>query len=99
MIQLEYIDQNGIHRRVKVSNRGDNPQIGIPVDVYDLIDEMYTDMPDKLRVELCKQLWNRNLIESKDFHHPTAGKRVRESLIATYNLSAVNLIMYIKENN
>lgn len=98
MVKLEYEDSRGFRRRVIVPSSYDKPEMGIPIDIYDLLDEYLAEIPELIRVELYKQLWRRHLIEMHDFMNMTSGKRMRESLIATFNMSAVNIIQYIKEN-
>lgn len=81
-IVKEYLDDRGVQRRVLVDKPNTRPSEGVPIDVFDILEDTFKDSPLSFRQKLYQGLWDRNLIEKKDFQKSTAPKDFRSALLA-----------------
>lgn len=95
MTKLDYTDKNGLRRRVLVKSEYDNPEKGIPIDVYDVLDEYLEDASTTFRHKLYTRLWDMGLIEANDFLAATAKQRVRQALNSSLARDAVDITRHI----
>lgn len=96
MIIKDYTDDRGVQRRVIVKNASDSPSEGIPHDIYDRLDELYADAPERFRLTLYRKLWARGLITREDFEKPNAPvtfRRAFQSAVASEAQHAVHYVM------
>lgn len=96
-IKKEFQDERGIMRRVVVDKANTRPSEGIPIDVFDVLDEMFEDCPLSFRKILYNGLWARGLIEKEDFSKRTALNDLRSALQASIARDASDIILKIKE--
>lgn len=94
---LDYTDDNGVQRRVRVQHEHQSPDKGIPVDMYGILAELYIDTPQAFRTRLFNGLWHRGLIERQDFMKPDATKRFRQALNSALARDATDSIRYVME--
>ena len=97
MIKKDYINQQGIQRRVWLLNTLDDPEQGMPADVFDDLDELYQDASQAFRDKLYSRLWQLNLIEPQDFQKSSAIKRYRQALQFAIKHDATDAIRHIKK--
>lgn len=91
----EYTDERGIKRRVEVDLPSRNPIEGVPVDVYDILDERLKDTPMSFRRAFYDKLWQRNLIQVSDFKRRKARDQVREALLSSIACDATDIVRQI----
>jgi hypothetical protein len=77
---VDYVDEQGIPRRVWLPDEGGLPQEGIPASIN--LDELYAHAPHEFKVKLYQALWDVNLIQPKDFFAPGAPERIRAALLS-----------------
>lgn len=90
---VDYIDPDGIKRRVLVAN-GVDPSEGIRLSLD--FDQLFTDAPKEFRVRLVNELWAVGLVQKSDFDKPGAGERVRAALLAAVKHDTVAIINFVR---
>ncbi len=95
--RLDYVDQEGIKRRVRVPDAYTDPVEGIPVSVP--VDNLYLHMPLAFRVALVNELWAVGLIEPADFAAGNAPERVRAALLAVVKHDTFDILNLAREMN
>ncbi len=97
--QVDYTDGNGLPRRVLLPDNGMtySPEEGIPLDLYDDLDDLYKHMPDEFKANLIRELWARDLIEPADFMQASAPDRYRQAMLMVIKYDAMNAISLAKE--
>lgn len=95
MVKVDYIDENGIQRRVLLKTEYESPEKGIPLDVYSVLNEFYADTNDNFRKVLYETLWAMGLIEPHHFQAPDARKKFRQALQSSLSRDATDAIRYI----
>lgn len=94
-IEKEYTDERGVQRRVIVDKPNTKASEGIPIDVFDILDNTFNESPLSFRIKLYKGLWDRGLIEKKDFLKSTAAKDFRSAILAAIARDAETAIQNI----
>lgn len=97
MIVKDWIDKQGIKRRSAVPSEYDKPDEGIPLDIYNELDILYEDTPLSFRVAFYDKLWQRGLIERKDFFARDAVDRFRQALLNALALDANLTVQYVRD--
>lgn len=97
-IVKDYMDERGIMRRVEVDKSSTRPSEGVPLDVFDLLDEIYEASPVQFRKALYKSLWDRGLIERKDYQRRTASQDFRSAFQAAVARDASDTITKILQS-
>ena len=91
MVKVDYVDSNGLNRRVLLKNEYDNPQKGIPIDVYETINELYSNATNEFKNGFYTRLWNMGLVEPHNFASNDAKTKVRQCLNASLACDATDL--------
>lgn len=94
----DYMDERGIMRRVQVDKSTTRPSEGVPLDVFDILDEIYGECPLSFRKALYKSLWDRGLIERKDYKRRNASNDFRSAFQASIARDAASTITKILED-
>lgn len=94
---VDYTDKDGVTRRVDVNSEHDNPDKGIPIDVYYILDEYLSETSQDFRNDFYNRLYQVGLIEKNDFENPNARTKVRRALQSTLARDATDIIRYIEE--
>lgn len=97
-INLDYIDEHGIRRRVLVSPEVEvEPSEGVPVSLP--VDELYEHMPIAFRQRLMEELWNNGLIEPGDFLRPGAAEKIRAVWLSIVKKDVFDIQQLAKERS
>jgi len=98
MIRYDYQDTRGIMRRVLIPSNVDiAPEEGIPVDIFDVLDELYTDTPWSFRERLYTALWRRNIIEVADLQSSQGATLYMAALKEAVKADAFSVLTRVKE--
>lgn len=95
MKKIDYVDNNGLRRRVLVKTEYDAPEKGIPIDVYELLLEFYEDASTQFVRSLYERLWDMKIIERTDFMQPVNKAKIRQAINSTIRCDATDLQRYI----
>jgi hypothetical protein len=94
-IKVDYIDRDGIKRRVLLPDAYADPAEGIPVSLP--VEQLYSHMPPAFQAALVTALWARDLIEPADFLAPGAAERARAALLEVVKHDALNMLSFAGE--
>lgn len=98
MIKHDYQDERGIMRRVLLPPTMDiPPEEGIPIDIFDVLDELMADVPWSFRERLYTALWRRNLIEVADLQSSQGASLYMAALKEAVKVDAFSIIKRVKE--
>ena len=100
MIKIDYTDSDGLRRRVLVKSEYDNPEKGIPCDIFEVLKEFYADASSEFRMKLFTRLWDVGLIEPHHLASADANKKYRQALnssLARDSVDAIRFVMNILE--
>ena len=94
---VDYVDDNGIKRRVLVPQQAESvaPAEGVPLSLD--VDRLYADCPLAFRQRLVTELWAVGLVQKADFLAPDAANRIRAALLATVKQDTVAIINFARE--
>lgn len=96
MPKKQFRDDDGINHVSLVKSEYEDASIGIPIDVYHILDEFYADnIPPSFRQRLYDQLWNIELREPQDFLKPDAKQRYMQALRHAIASDAVDATRFI----
>lgn len=96
MIKLDYVTDEDLPRRVQVLSEDDNPDYGIPADVFEDLEAFYKDRISRVIFhKLWKGLWDRGLIESSDYLRPSVNTDMRSALSSAYAIEINEIKMII----
>lgn len=93
-IRVDYVDNDGIRRRVLLPREGLEPSEGVPVSVD--TSQLYGHMPLEFRVRLAEALYARGLVEPQDFFRPGAHEQTRDAVLDVARYDALNIISLAK---
>ena len=96
-MKVDWTDSDGIKRRSYIPDAMSDtpPQEGIPVDVYDILDESLGHVSDFFRMMFYHELWIRGMVEQSDFAKRDALRNVRQALQIALTKSASDIIRLI----
>lgn len=97
MIKIDYVDSEGIKRRVGVLNPHDDAKEGFPLDVYNELSDYYGDMPETTKRAIFSRLWDFDLIEAQDFLASNAVSRYMQALKLALKSDATNAVNFITQ--
>lgn len=89
-IKMDYVDREGIQRRVLLPEGDHNVQEGIPLSL--MVDSLYSHCPVEYRVRITDELWARGLIEPCDFIKPGASELIRSAILAAVKSDVLDII-------
>lgn len=96
-VKKNHTTDDGVNHITLVPSAYEDASIGVPVDVYHILDEFYGNkIPETFRQRLYKQLWDVGLREPNDFIASDAKERYRQALrhaIASDSTDAVRFIL------
>lgn len=95
-VKKQFVDDDGINRLSIVPSEYENAEIGVPVDVFHILDSFYGDKaPATLRQRLYKMLWDVGLREPSDFLAHDVGDRYKQALRHAIASDSTDAIRYI----
>lgn len=94
--KVDYIDKDGIQRRVLIPAGVSDYSEGIPVSVP--VDSLYQHCSIEFRRAIIEELWARNLIEACDFKRPGAGELITAALRSVIKHDALDIISLARED-
>lgn len=98
MIKHDYRDSRGIMRRVLLPPNGAiAPEEGIPIDMFDVLDELLHDVPWSFRERLYTALWRRNLIEVSDLQTSQGASLYMAAFKEAVKVDAFSVLTRVKE--
>lgn len=95
-VKKNHTTDDGVNHITLVPSAYEDASIGVPVDVYHILDEFYQECPKEFRTRLYKQLWDVNLREPSDFLASDAKTRYMQALrhaIASDSTDAIRFIL------
>lgn len=93
--KVDYVDAEGIQRRVIIPEGATEYQEGIPISLP--VDNLYQHCSAEFRQELMAELRARGLIEACDYLKPGASELIRASLIAVVKKDVLDIISFASE--
>lgn len=97
MAIVDYQNESGWMRRVRVKSKHDDPRKGIPIDIFGVLDERLSDTPVTFRKEFYDRLWSLDLIEPHHLQHKDATRKFRQALNSAIACDSTNSIRYVLE--
>lgn len=94
--KVDYIDKNGIQRRVLIPDGVSDYSEGIPVSLP--VDSLYQHCSIEFRRALIDELWARDLIEPCDFRRAGAGELITAALRSVVKRDALDIITLARED-
>jgi hypothetical protein len=95
---IDYEESRGFMRRVKLPENEDDPTLGIPIDIYDIIDyKMYDDAPLSFKVRFFRALWQRGMIEVVDLNKRNATDLIMSAYRSAIKFEANHALKIISE--
>lgn len=92
----DYIDKDGIQRRVLIPEGVTDYSEGIPVSLP--VDSLFADCPLSFRQELVAELWARGLVEPCDFRRAGAAELVSAALRSAIKKDALDVLALARED-
>lgn len=93
--RVDYVDAQGIRRRVLLPAGISDYKEGIPVSLD--VDALFGHTSLEFRRALVEELWARELVEPCDFKRPGAAELIRASLLAVVKQDALSIISFANE--
>lgn len=97
IVKKQFVDEDGLNRLSILPSEYEQAEIGIPIDVYHILDEFYGNkIPATFRQRLYAQLWDVNLREPSDFLASDATNRYKQALrhaIASDSTDAIRFVL------
>jgi hypothetical protein len=90
MVKMDYVDSDGIQRRVELPAGVSNYAEGVPVSLD--VDRLFMDCSPDFRRKLVQELWARNLIEPCDFMKAGAPELIRSAVQACIKIDTLDII-------
>jgi hypothetical protein len=90
MTRADYVDRDGIQRRVELPPGVTNYEEGIPVSLD--VDRLFMDCSVTFRRTLVAELWARELIAPCDFLVAGAPEKVRAAIQAAIKIDTLDII-------
>lgn len=87
---VDYTDQHGMKRRVRVPAGVSDYREGIPVSLD--ADRLFDHCSPEFRQMLVNELWARGLVEPCDFKQPGAPELVRAAILACVKKDALDVV-------
>jgi hypothetical protein len=91
---IDYTDKDGLRQRALVPNNGVDPGEGVPLSLP--IRDLYGHMPLEFQVRLSDALFNRGLVEPRDFLRPGAAELTRNAILDVCKHDALSIISLAK---
>ena len=97
-VDLDYMDDDGIKRRVRLPSNDVDPSEGIPLSLD--VDRMpiFQECPLEFRRRLVAELWAQELVEPKDFIGLDKTDKIRRALLAAVKGDTMQIITFAQEN-
>jgi hypothetical protein len=90
LIKADYVDENGIQRRVELPAGATNYHEGIPVSLD--VDRIFAHCSIDFRRNLVAELWAHGLVEPCDFLVAGAPEKVRSAIQACVKLDTLDIL-------
>ena len=97
VIRVDYVDKQGIKRRVLLPAGVSDPSEGIPVSLP--VDRLYEHCSIDFRRELIEELYARNLVEPADFQKAGAAELVTAAIRSVIKHDALDILSLAREEN
>lgn len=95
-VKREFVDRDGIRRRVLVPADVTDYSEGIPVSLP--VDTLFAHCAVEYRRSLIEELWARGLVEPCDFMKPGAPELITAALRAVNKKDALDIISFAHED-
>jgi len=92
--KVDYLDSNGIHRRVLLPNDDADANEGIPLSLP--LESLFGHMPVSFQARLSSELFERGLVEPSDFFKPGAAELTRGAILSVCKHDALSIISLAK---
>jgi hypothetical protein len=93
--RVDYIDKDGIQRRVLLPSGITDASEGIPLSLP--VDSLFTHCSLEFRRALIEELWARGLVEPGDYLKPGAAELVSAALRSVVKLDALDILALARE--
>lgn len=97
-LDLDYIDEDGIKRRVRLPSNDVDPSEGIPLSLDIDRMEVFKECPLEFRRRLIAELWAQGLVEPSDFIGLDKAEKIRRALLAAVKGDTMLIITFAQEN-
>lgn len=94
-VRRDYIDLDGIPRRVLIPESETDNAMGIPVSLE--LSDLFGHMPVPFQQSLYEALHAQGLVEASDFFLPDAGKRFRAAMLSVIKHDFLSVQTIAKE--
>ena len=95
--RVDYIDKEGIQRRVLIPDGVTDYAEGIPVSLP--VDSLFAHCSAEFRRELIEELWARGLVEPSDYLKAGAAELVTAALRSVVKNDALSIISLAREES
>lgn len=89
-IKHDFVDREGVMRRVLLPDGDHNVNEGIPISLP--VDSLYEHCPIEFRRKLIEELFARGLVEPCDFLKSGASELIRSAILATVKSDVLDII-------
>lgn len=90
LIKVDYVDSDGIQRRVELPAGVSNYAEGIPVSLD--ADRLFVDCSPDFRRKLVQELWARGVVEPCDCLKPGAAELITAAIRSAVKVDALDII-------
>lgn len=90
MVRVDFVDKNGIQRRVELPTGITDYNEGVPVSLD--ADRLYMHCSPDFRRKLVEELWARDLIEPCDFKRAGAPELIRAAIQACVKADTLDIL-------